>query len=177
LPQQAKIFAYAIFNTDWGWMGIITSDLGIRHITLPRNSPQTVYHLISSYLDQIEPDDVRIGDLPQRLKSYLNGQRVAFTDRLDMAHSTQFQQAAWITTRSIPYAETRSYAWVARQMGIPRAARAVGQALAHNRLPIIIPCHRVIASDGSLGGFGGGLELKQRLLQMEYHSQNRGKLP
>jgi methylated-DNA-[protein]-cysteine S-methyltransferase len=73
----------------------------------------------------------------------------------------------WEITRLIPYGETRSYAWVAEQIGQPRAVRAVGQALGKNPLPIIIPCHRVITSNGKLGGFGGGLEMKKRLLSLE----------
>ena len=69
--------------------------------------------------------------------------------------------------RTIPYGETRSYGWVASHLGLPKAARAVGQALGRNPLPIIIPCHRVISSDGGLGGFGGGLGLKESLLRLE----------
>ncbi|GAI87660.1 unnamed protein product, partial [marine sediment metagenome] len=73
----------------------------------------------------------------------------------------------WEETRLIPYGETRSYAWVAKQVGKPKAARAVGQAMGSNPLPIIIPCHRVITSNGKLGGFGGGLEMKRQLLSLE----------
>jgi len=73
----------------------------------------------------------------------------------------------WQATRLIPYGETRSYLWVAVQIGKPGAARAVGQALGRNPLPVIIPCHRVIASDGGLGGFTGGLVMKRRLLELE----------
>ena len=68
---------------------------------------------------------------------------------------------------TIPRGETRSYAWIAKKIGKPRAARAVGAACGANPVPIIVPCHRVIASDGSLGGFGGGLPLKRRLLKLE----------
>ena len=68
---------------------------------------------------------------------------------------------------SIPYGETRTYAWVAQQIGKPRALRAVGGALARNPFPIIVPCHRVVASNGNLGGFRGGLALKKRLLELE----------
>jgi len=73
----------------------------------------------------------------------------------------------WQATRLIPYGETRSYLWVAVQIGKPGAARAVGQALGRNPLPVIVPCHRVIAADGGLGGFTGGLEMKRRLLELE----------
>ncbi|MBI4787571.1 MAG: MGMT family protein [Chloroflexi bacterium] len=78
-----------------------------------------------------------------------------------------FQRAVLIAISKIPFGETRSYGWVAREIGQPNAARAVGQALHTNPIPIIIPCHRVIASDGSLGGYGGGLPMKAKLLQLE----------
>ena len=107
------------------------------------------------------------GDLPHRLKRYFEGEMVAFPDKLDLADATPFQYAVWQVTRSIPYGETRSYAWVAQQIGMPQATRAVGQALAKNRLPIVVPCHRVTGKRGNLCGFRYGLEMKYHLLQVE----------
>jgi O-6-methylguanine DNA methyltransferase len=87
---------------------------------------------------------------------------------LDLSGVTPFFSAAWNACRSIPPGETRSYAWLAAEAGSPLAMRAAGQAMARNRFSLIIPCHRVIASDGGLGGYGGGgLGVKARLLQME----------
>jgi O-6-methylguanine DNA methyltransferase len=105
--------------------------------------------------------------------AYFKGQRVIFTERLDLSRHTPFQRSVWKATQEIPYGKTRSYAEVARIIGKPSAPRAVGQALGRNPLLIIIPCHRVLASDGTLGGFGGGLELKRYLLDLE---TGRGKL-
>ena len=85
-----------------------------------------------------------------------------------------FRRLVWEATRLIPYGETRSYGWVAKQIGKPHAARAVGQALGKNPFLIIVPCHRVIAGDGTLGGFGGGLEMKQTLLEMEKTAPAKG---
>ena len=85
-------------------------------------------------------------------------------DKLDLP---PFQREVWETTRLIPYGETRSYLWVAKQIKRPRAVRAVGQALSKNPLPIIVPCHRVVASDGRLGGFRRGVEMKRHLLWRE----------
>jgi len=73
----------------------------------------------------------------------------------------------WEVARAIPRGETRTYGQIARQVGSPRAARAVGQAMANNPWPVIVPCHRVLGSDGRLTGFGGGLEMKRRMLEME----------
>jgi methylated-DNA-[protein]-cysteine S-methyltransferase len=86
---------------------------------------------------------------------------------VDLSSGTAFQRKVWRALTKIPYGQTRSYAWVARAIGAPKALRAVGTACGANPVPLIIPCHRVIASDGSLGGFGGGLRLKRRLLRLE----------
>ena len=106
-------------------------------------------------------------DLMERLKVYFSGHRTTFRDKLDFPRATHFQREVWEITRLIPYGETRSYAWVAERIKKPRAVRAVGQALGKNPLPIIVPCHRVVASDGKLGGFSGGVEMKRYLLSLE----------
>jgi len=120
-------------------------------------------------------------DLAERLRVYFGGHKVTFPDRLDLPGATAFQREVWETTRLIPYGETRSYTWVAEQIKKMGAARAVGLALSRNPLPIIIPCHRVVASDGKLSGFSGGVEMKKQLLSLEASAsmgkvaQNSGK--
>jgi methylated-DNA-[protein]-cysteine S-methyltransferase len=106
-------------------------------------------------------------NLARHLQSYAAGKSVAFTVPLDLSAGTPFQRKVWRALCEIPRGQTRSYAWVARRIGRPRAVRAVGAACGANPISILIPCHRVIASDGSLGGFGGGLALKRRLLALE----------
>ena len=113
----------------------------------------------------LSPD--RFKDIIERLRAYFDGHSVDFPDRLDFSGATPFQHSVWQAARLIPYGETHSYAWVAGQIGKPDAARAVGQALGRNPLPIIIPCHRVLAADGGLGGFSGGIKVKRFLLSME----------
>ena len=105
-------------------------------------------------------------NLIERLRLYFDGKKVSFSDRLDL-DGTVFQREVWEATRAIPYGETRSYGWVARQIQKPDAARAVGQALGRNPLLVIVPCHRVLASNGELCGFGGGLDMKRYLLRLE----------
>ena len=105
--------------------------------------------------------------LQRLLKQYFAGKKVSFDLRLDLSSGTKFQQKVWLALKKIPYGETRSYRWIANQIGKPKAVRAVGNALGANPLPIILPCHRVIASDGTLGGFGGGLKWKRHLLKLE----------
>ncbi len=101
-----------------------------------------------------------------QLRSYFAGDSKQF--ELSLApQGTKFQRKVWSALQSIPYGETRSYGELASQVGNGKASRAVGAANGRNPIPVIIPCHRVIGSDGSLTGFGGGLETKQRLLALE----------
>jgi methylated-DNA-[protein]-cysteine S-methyltransferase len=86
---------------------------------------------------------------------------------LDLTDATPFQRAVWAAMRTIPYGETQSYQWIARRIGRPRAARAVGNACGRNPVAIVQPCHRVVGYDGKLGGFSGGLDLKKALLKLE----------
>lgn len=110
----------------------------------------------------------------KQLSEYFKGERTSFNMPLDL-RGTSFQLAVWHAIMEIPYGETRSYQWVAERIGRPRAARAVGRALAANPIPIIVPCHRVIGSDGSLGGYSLGLEVKRFLLSLEQRVKQRTK--
>ena len=105
-------------------------------------------------------------ELQKQLDEYFNQQRVQFDIKLDVA-GTDFQRSAWSALLSIPYAETRSYHQQAQALGKPGAVRAVGTANGMNAIAIIIPCHRVIAKNGGLAGYGGGLWRKQYLLNLE----------
>jgi O-6-methylguanine DNA methyltransferase len=100
------------------------------------------------------------------LEEYFSGERREFTFPLDL-RGTDFQVACWRALLSIPYGETRTYADIARAVGKPNAFRAVGMANNRNPIAIVVPCHRVIASDGTLCGYGGGLDLKRKLLELE----------
>ncbi len=102
----------------------------------------------------------------RELEEYFAGARREFSIALDPV-GTPFQMRVWQALRAIPYGETISYLDLAQRVGNPRAFRAVGQANGHNPISIIVPCHRVIAADGSLGGYGGGLERKRILLALE----------
>ncbi|MEO0225466.1 MAG: methylated-DNA--[protein]-cysteine S-methyltransferase [candidate division WOR-3 bacterium] len=103
----------------------------------------------------------------KQLKEYFDRQRTDFDLRLDLKRFTNFERKVLIAVRKIPYGQTISYSAIARSISVPEGARAVGQVVAKNPWPIIIPCHRVIRADGLLGGFGGGIKWKRRLLRLE----------
>jgi len=134
---------------------------------MPQRSAQEACQLLGNNVNHATWSPHLFDDLMERLRTYFSGHKVAFPDKLDLFRATHFQREVWEITRLIPYGETRSYAWVAEQIKRPKAMRAVGQALSKNPLPIIVPCHRVVASDGKLGGFSGGVEMKRCLLSLE----------
>ena len=102
-----------------------------------------------------------------QLREYFAGERKRFDLPVDLSPGTPFQRRVWRACARIPCGQVRSYAELGALAGSPRAARAVGQAMGANPVPIVIPCHRVIRADGSLGGFGSGLRIKKRLLGWE----------
>lgn len=102
----------------------------------------------------------------KELGEYFRGERTEFSVPT-AADGTDFQRSVWHALKDIPFGETRSYAWIAQQTGHPRAFRAVGSANHCNPLPIVVPCHRVIGADGSLSGYGGGVDAKRWLLDHE----------
>jgi methylated-DNA-[protein]-cysteine S-methyltransferase len=119
---------------------------------------------------EVEYAPARLSEVTRQIKEYLDGKRRAFDLRIDWsALSSDFQRAALRAVFSIPYGETRTYAAIAAQIGHPNAPRAVGRANATNPMPLVIPCHRVIGTDGKLHGYGGagGLKTKAWLLKME----------
>lgn len=110
--------------------------------------------------------DPRVAHLQQELTDYFEGRLRAFTTPLDM-HGTPFQQRVWQEVYRVDYAGLCSYADIARAIGSPNAVRAVGAANGANPVPVIVPCHRIIGSNGKLVGYGGGLDMKRRLLELE----------
>lgn len=156
-------------QTAWGWVGIAWSARGLVAVTLPQPTRAAVLdHLPRSHGPvPAPPPGLDLAVLAQKLQRYFEGQAVDFDEPLDLNLGTEFQRRVWAITRSIPRGQTMTYAEVAARIGSPRAARAVGQALARNPWPIIVPCHRVVGRGGQLTGFGGGLEMKRAMLKAE----------
>lgn len=158
---------YSVFDTAAGWVGLLGSTTGLLRITLPRDSEREAGHLLGESLNRAVSSPHRFEDIIERLRAYFIGHRVDFPDRLDFTLATPFQREVWQVARLITYGDTRSYSWIAGNIGKPKAARAVGQALGRNPFPIIVPCHRVLTADGGLGGFSGGIQMKKYLLSLE----------
>ncbi|BAX93787.1 methylated-DNA--[protein]-cysteine S-methyltransferase [Mycobacterium shigaense] len=117
------------------------------------------------------PDQEAFGKAVVQLDAYFAGELTDFDLDLDL-RGTQFQRRVWEALRTIPYGETRSYGEIAEQIGAPGSARAVGLANGHNPIAIVVPCHRVIGANGGLTGFGGGLDRKRTLLDLEKQRTN-----
>jgi O-6-methylguanine DNA methyltransferase len=158
-----------IFKSPWGWMAVSKSAKGITAIVLPKESRQAVRSelptgSIELLHDQVSP---RLREAQAQLIDYLAGRRQSFDLPLDLSEGTSFQQKVWRTLLTISYGQLRSYQWVAIRVGGRQYARAVGNAVGANPMPIVIPCHRIVAQDASLGGFSGGLPAKRKLLTLE----------
>ncbi len=156
---------FGVLAVIWRWRNNVPS---IARILLPRED-QRMEDVIRQY-----GFDVRRKSVPEtekicsEIKTFLEGKAVVFSlARLDMDSCYEFQKRVLLAEAGIPRGRVSSYGALALRLGSPRAARAVGTALARNPFPIVIPCHRAVRSDGSLGGFGGGLKMKQALLEME----------
>jgi methylated-DNA-[protein]-cysteine S-methyltransferase len=144
----------------------------------------TLYLIFSgknlSGIDFVRPDRIMgKGKAPapirKELKDFFEHGIAEFTHKVVFTKGTDFEKKVWLTLKEIPFGETRTYKWLAEKLGKPNASRAVGQALSKNPLPIVLPCHRVIESDGSLGGYSGGVDIKRRLLEIEYYLKQEKK--
>jgi len=165
---------YHLVELPMGWMVLFGGKDGLKRASL-KPTPDEAIEDLGSDLDGAEDDPDAFTQVIECLHRYAEGDMAALDEvELDFTGVTPFFGAAWNACRSIPAGETRSYAWLAVEAGSPLAMRAAGQAMARNRFSLIIPCHRVIASDGGLGGYGGGgLGVKAKLLQMELGELDR----
>ncbi len=158
---------FYLCDTKLGWIGLVLSPKGLRATTTPRRSRDEALREVSE-MGATEPaSEAEAGDLPRRLIAFAEGKRVELARAIDWEGVSGFRRAVLEETLRIPAGETRTYGWLARRVGRPRAARAVGRVMATNPLPVVVPCHRVVGSDGSLHGYGGGLHVKAALLRAE----------
>ena len=165
VPHRASL----VFPTPWGWMGISETTKGIDAIVLPKASKKAVESSLRT-LSEVHPDGApssRLREARRQVVEFIRRRRATFDMPLDVSQGTAFQRQVWRTLQRVPYGKVRSYQWIALRVGGRRYARAVGNAVGANPLPIVIPCHRIVAHDASLGGFSGGLAMKRKLLTLE----------
>jgi O-6-methylguanine DNA methyltransferase len=167
--QAGRAVGFTACRVSWGWVGIAWSAEGLVGSTLPQETEDEALAQLptGSALVPGAASKVDISALTEKLRRYFDGEVVCFDEALDPSIGTDFQRRVRAITRAIPRGETRTYGEVAREAGSPGAARAVGQCMARNPWPIVVPCHRVVGHDGGLTGFGGGLDMKRRMLEME----------
>ena len=161
---------YAVFPTAWGWCAAAEAGRGLCEFVLPLAAQRDAERELLARRPAARPAPQAFGPLAQAVEKYFNGWTVSFDAfPVDLAGGTSFQQRVWALARRIAYGQVRSYRWIGLEMGRPEAARAIGAALGANPVPLIVPCHRVVAEDGTLCGFSGegGLDLKARMLTLE----------
>jgi len=158
-------FSRSTYEAPFGVLTVVGSDLGIRYVMFNNDAHPKP-------LEQLRISDTEIHDSVKdaitQLEEYFTGSRRDFELPLDL-HGTEFQVEAWKALADIPYGHTATYGQQAASIGRPKAVRAIGGANGRNPVAIVLPCHRIVGADGSLTGFGGGIEVKKWLLD---HEQN-----
>jgi len=159
-----------VFETKLNWMAAVWCEDRLQRLSFGERNPQAAVALLGVNGDLMENETVAMRNARQLLKRFAGGEPVCLNSiRVDWADRTEFQRKVLSRCRGIPWGTTLSYGQVAAQCGKPRAARAVGSVMRTNRHPLIIPCHRVIAANGRLGGYSAyeGLATKRTLLKQE----------
>jgi O-6-methylguanine DNA methyltransferase len=158
---------YSSFDSPFlGKVFVASTERGVCFVDFVRPEKALVKRLKERFPGKIVRDDRKNRDILNQLKKYLKGELQHFDCKLDF-RGTPFQKKVWSALAKIPYGRTRSYGDIARAIGHPKAFRAVGNANGRNSIPLIVPCHRVIESNGGLGGFGHGIKVKKQLLDFE----------
>ncbi len=158
---------FSILPSDLGAIVLFAKSSHLSGIDVFAGTPAEARAWACAALPGAEEDPAHFGPVARLLKSYFDGVRVDLAVPVDLSGLKAFTRRVLEETMKIPYGRVATYRSIALRLGAPQAARAVGQALGRNPIPLVIPCHRVIKSDGSLGGFGLGLDIKTKLLSIE----------
>jgi O-6-methylguanine DNA methyltransferase len=167
MSTDERTLFYGIYDSPLGSIGLAATASGLSSLSLRVVHDRYLGHLSDAYGCRVVTDKGRLDRHRLFLDRYFAGKRIAFEGPFDLLHGTHFQRRVWATLLTIPYGEVKSYRWLAETVGNPGAYRAVGAANGQNPVAILIPCHRVINHNGSLGGYSGGLDIKRRLLALE----------
>ncbi len=160
---------YCTVKTSKGFVALAAREASLSHSTLPKPTRhEALAGLPAGVTASGVEDDAAFGRLPEMLRAYFDGERVDFSDvPIDTNGRGEFHGAVLEAAKTVPYGSLVTYGDLASIAGRPGAVRAVGNAMAHNTMPIIVPCHRVVAAGGKIGGFSSGLEWKRELLKLE----------
>ncbi|MEE9296434.1 MAG: methylated-DNA--[protein]-cysteine S-methyltransferase [Phycisphaerae bacterium] len=166
------MLSYELIDTSWGPFVVVSTGLGLKASLLPGEWDEPIEAVIARRWPGARKARHVPAELRKAVRSYFRGKTIGFNVPLDLSALTEFRQRVTEAARRIPYGRTASYTDLARAAGHPRASRAAGSTMACNPLPLFVPCHRVLRSDGSLGGFSApdgsdGLAMKRRLLALE----------
>ena len=158
---------FHLCETPLGWVSVTLSDKGLHSITLPLKTRDAALNdaMEIGASEPATPSEATA--LEHDIVALVTGKPITGSLTLDWTGITPFRRAVLEACTSIPAGETRTYAWLAQQVGKPAAARAAGRVMATNPWPLLVPCHRVLGSNGTLHGYGGGLDMKEALLQAE----------
>lgn len=157
---------YTILNSPVGKIGIFSSEAGIVSVKINTEEDALVKSLEKEFSKNLIKSQKKNTQAVYELTSYFKGELKTFSCKLDI-RGTPFQKKTWNSTIKIPYGQMHSYKFIAQSINHPKASRAVGNAMAKNPIPIIIPCHRVIKANGELGNYGTNKDMKRRLLKLE----------
>jgi methylated-DNA-[protein]-cysteine S-methyltransferase len=171
----------AVCPSPLGPVGLVRRGAKLTRIVLKADPGSFPFEVERTYGSVGREDLDRFDDVRHQLEEYFDGKRLVFRLPLDFDQGTPFQRRVWHALLEIPYGQRVSYKDVAQTIGHPSATRAVGSANGANPLPIVVPCHRVVASGGTIGGYSGGLDVKTKLLELESRTRTRaagfGTLP
>jgi methylated-DNA-[protein]-cysteine S-methyltransferase len=170
MSQKTAGDAWCVFPSALGWFALIGAGRVLKFLTFGHASEKAARRALRKTDPQADGNGQWSHPLVERLQAYASGGRDDFLDiQVDTSDLTPFARLVVPACRRIPYGRTLTYGQLAAQCGSPAAARAVGNCMARNRFPLVVPCHRVVASGGSLGGYSapGGVRLKRRLLELE----------
>ncbi len=174
-PCSPTAQSWRVFRVAWGWCGVRRSQQGLTRLCLPVPTREEAVKAIGG--GAVEADGDRLLDeVAKALQAYFAGEAVEFDVPVDLGERGTFGERVLRACARIGWGRIASYAQMADAAGTPRGARAAGQALGRNPVPVVIPCHRVVGSDGRLVGFGSGLAMKCRLLELEGIEIDRAKL-
>ncbi|MBN1806950.1 MAG: methylated-DNA--[protein]-cysteine S-methyltransferase [Sedimentisphaerales bacterium] len=166
-----KVTKYTIFKTKWGYFGLAGNENGLCQTQLPGEKCEKIRSLLLKDYPEAKPDKDFCKYLQKQIIDYYEGKSVKFSGDipLDFDRFTSFGKSVLKTCRNIETGRTVTYGQLAKKAGRPNASRAVGSVLAKNPMPLIIPCHRIVRSDGKLGGFSapGGIDVKKKMLALE----------